>query len=63
MNNDKLNEVKECYNLLKRYHRYLTRQQLLTLKGQIKANDIIGFKKGLKRLLDKKIVKRVYLSK
>lgn len=55
--------MKECYKLLEKYHRYLTRQQLLTLKGQIKTNDIIGFKKGLKRLLDKKIVKRLYLSK
>ena len=41
----------ECYLLLKKYRNILTRQQLLTLKGQIKANDIEGFKKGLNKIL------------
>lgn len=43
--------MKECYKLLERYHRYLTRQQLLTLKGQIKSGNYDGFKKGLKKLV------------
>lgn len=43
--------MKECFNLLKIYKHKLTRQQLLTLKGQIKANDIVGFKKGLCKLI------------
>ena len=46
--------MKECYKLLERYHRYLTRQQLLTLKGQIKSNDIDGFKKGLAIILKRR---------
>ena len=37
--------------LLKKYRHKLTRQQLLTLKGQIKVGDYIGFKKGLKKLI------------
>ena len=43
--------MKECFNLLKKYKHKLTRQQLLTLKGQIKANDTVGFKKGLCKLI------------
>lgn len=43
--------MKECFNLLKKYKHKLTRQQLLTLKGQIKANDLKGFKKGLCKLI------------
>ena len=43
--------MNECYILLKKYRDKLTRQQLLTLKGQIKANDIVGFKKGLCKLI------------
>lgn len=47
--------MKECYMLLKKYKHKLTRQQLLTLKGQIKANDLIGFKKGINKLLNEKL--------
>lgn len=43
--------MKECFGLLKKYHTKLTRQQLLTLKGQIKKGDYIGFKKGLMKLI------------
>lgn len=43
--------MKECYDLLKKYKELLTRQQILTLKGQIKVNDITGFKKGLCKLI------------
>jgi len=43
--------MKECYELLKKYHKKITRQQLQTLKGQIKANDLTGFKKGLCKLI------------
>ena len=43
--------MKECFMLLKKYKHKLTRQQIQTLKGQIKANDIVGFKKGLCKLI------------
>ena len=43
--------MKECYELLRQYHKRLTRQQILTLKGQIKANDLVGFKKGLRNII------------
>ena len=43
--------MKECYDLIKKYKHKLTRQQLLTLKGQIKVGDYKGFKIGLKRLI------------
>lgn len=43
--------MKECYELLKKYKHKLTRQQILTLKGQIKACDYLGFKKGLDKLI------------
>ncbi len=46
--------MRECFNLLKKYKHKLTRQQILTLKGQIKANDLIGFKKGLRNIIRSK---------
>ena len=39
--------------LLKKYRKRLTRQQLLTLRGQIISGDIDGFKKGLQKCLKK----------
>lgn len=51
--------MRECFNLLKKYKHKLTRQQLLTLKGQIKANDIEGFKKGLNKILRRYYENRV----
>jgi len=47
--------MKECYDLLKKYHNILTRQQIQTFKGQIKSGDYIGFKKGLKKVLKEMI--------
>lgn len=49
--------MKECYELLKKYHKKLTRQQLLTLKGQIKKEDYEDFKKGLKTILKRRVIK------
>ena len=43
--------MKECFDLLKIYKSKLTRQQLLTFKGQIKKGDYIGFKKGLFKIM------------
>ncbi len=43
--------MNEYIKLLKKYRKRLTRQQLLTLKGQILSGDIEGFKKGFKRLI------------
>jgi tRNA C32,U32 (ribose-2'-O)-methylase TrmJ len=34
----------------------ITRQELLTLRGQIKAGDAVGAKKGLMRLLERDCV-------
>ena len=46
--------MKEAYELLKRWQRHLTKQEYKTFKGQIKAGDITGFKKGLSNLLRRK---------
>ena len=43
------------YRLLKKYKHVLTKQQYLTIKGQVKAGDIEGAKKGLKRVLERNI--------
>lgn len=43
--------MKECYDLLRQYHKRLTRQQINTFKGQIKKGDYIGFKKGFKKII------------
>lgn len=45
--------MEEAYKILKRYKYQLTRQQINTLKGQIKAGDLKGFYKGLKKLINK----------
>lgn len=45
--------MEEAYKILKKYKYKLTRQQVNTLKGQIKAGDIKGFYKGLKKLINK----------
>lgn len=49
--------MKECYQLLKSYKNLLTRQQILTLKGQIKAGNYEGFKNGLKTILKREMIK------
>ena len=45
--------MNEYIKLLKKYRKRLTRQQLLTLRGQILSGDIDGFKKGLLKCLKK----------
>ena len=45
--------MKEYLKLLKKYRKHLTRQQLLTLRGQILNGDYDGFKKGLKKVLNR----------
>lgn len=45
--------MEEAYKILKKYKYKLTRQQVSTLKGQIKAGDLKGFYKGLKKLINK----------
>lgn len=44
--------MNEYIKLLKKYRKRLTKQQLLTLRGQILNGDIEGFKKGLKKCLN-----------
>ena len=46
--------MNEYIKLLKKYHKRLTRQQLLTLRGQILNGNIEGFKKGLQNILRRK---------
>lgn len=41
------------YKTLRNYKPYLTRQQLKTLAGQIKAGDAEGAKRGLFKILAK----------
>lgn len=45
--------MNEYLKLLKKYRNKLTRQQLLTLRGQVLNGDIDGFKKGLQKCLSK----------
>jgi len=45
--------MNDYLKVLKKYKKKLTRQQLLTLRGQIINGDIEGFKKGLKKLIKK----------
>ena len=45
--------MNEYLKLLKKYRKRLTRQQLLTLRGQILSGDIEGFKKGLSKINDR----------
>lgn len=47
---------KEEFKLLKQCKYRLTKQQYKTLKGQIIANDINGFRKGLFTILKRKYV-------
>lgn len=46
--------MNEYIKVLKKYRKRLTRQQLLTIRGQILNGDIEGFKKGLKKVLSKR---------
>ena len=43
-----MNEI-TLYKLIKKYKNTLTKQQYLTIKGQIKKGDLIGAYKGLLR--------------
>ena len=47
--------VRECMLILRKYRRFLTRQQTTTLKGQIVKGDYSGFQKGLDTLLNRKV--------
>lgn len=52
-----MNEVRECFLLLREYKGKLTRQQLKTFKGQILSGDIKGFRKGLFNIIKLKYTK------
>lgn len=43
----------EAYRYLRQYSSYLTRQQLRTLAGQIKAGNVDGAIKGLNTILER----------
>lgn len=46
-----MKERNECFKILKKFRRVLTKQQINTFKGQILVGDYIGFKKGLYNIL------------
>ena len=48
---------RKLYMKLKHYQSQLTKQQYLTIKGQIKKGDYMGADKGLNRLMKSKIKK------
>ena len=48
---------REWYLLTKVYKYKLSRQQYLTLKGQLKKGDIDGFRKGLFTISKRKYIK------
>lgn len=43
----------EAYRCLRQYSSYLSRQQLRTLSGQIKAGNVDGAMKGLNTILER----------
>lgn len=45
--------MNEYLKILKKYRNRLTRQQTLTLRGQLLNGDTEGFKKGLQKCLNK----------
>ena len=45
-----MNEVR-LYKMLKQFKNRLTRLQYTTIKGQIKAGDLLGAYKGIKRCI------------
>lgn len=49
--------MNEYIKLLKKYRKKLTRQELLTLRGQILKGDTEAFKKGLNKILRRKYEK------
>lgn len=50
-----IDEKLECFKLLKNYKYRLNKQQYRTFKGQIVSGDFDGFKKGLFKLMLKRI--------
>ncbi len=53
---DKAIDKTECIQMLKAQKSKLTHQQYSTIKGQILAGDTEGAKKGLDKLLRRKVV-------
>ena len=49
------NEIKQCFLLLNSYKCKLNKQQYKTFKGQIINGDYDGFRKGLFKLMLKRI--------
>ena len=49
-------EIKECFILLKKYRKNLSRQQITTFKGQILSGNIDGFRTGLFNVMKRNFV-------
>jgi len=50
--------MKELKEQLRYYRHIINKQQLRTLQGQMKAGDIEGAKRGLQKILGRKMSKR-----
>ena len=50
--------MKELKEQLRYYRHIINKQQLRTLQGQMKAGDIEGAKRGLQKILSRKMSKR-----
>ena len=49
-------EIVRNLKILKKYKYIISKQQYKTLKGQILKYDIIGFRKGLKKINNEKAI-------
>ena len=49
-------EKREMLRVLKQYQSKLSKQQILTIRGQILANDLVGAMKGLRRILGEAVL-------
>ena len=48
-----MGEACDAYVCLRKYRKYLTRQQVRTLSGQIKSGNIDGEMNGLSKILER----------
>ena len=53
---NEVEEMNECFKLLKHYRWHINKQQYLTFRGQIKAKDFQGFRTGMFNLMKRKML-------
>ena len=54
MRNNQNGDIRDAYRCLREYRKHLSRHQLKTLLGQIKAGDVNGAMNGLDKVLTRK---------